>query len=83
MTSLPRDAKTALDLLWHSARIDPTLKAAVEVVSKERERLLMWAIHDFEECCDCLRCLMCGGLGELCEFHAEFEWDGCDCEALE
>ncbi len=80
VVSLYRDATQALDLLWHAARIDPVLKDAVEAVIKERDKLLEWATHSCEQCCDCNFCLQCGGLGVLCEFHADFDKDGCDCE---
>ncbi len=81
--SLYRDATQALDLLLHAARIDPVLKDAVGVVTKEREKLLEWATNDFQRCEDCITCMTCSGLGTLCEFHADFDWDGCDCEAAE
>ena len=81
--SLYREATRALELLWHAARIDPALKNAVDVVSKEREQLLEWARDSFEECSNCIRCLTCNGIGELCEFHEDYEQDGCDCEVVE
>ena len=81
--SLYREARQALDLLWNAARVDPVLQHAVAVVIKEREKLFEWAEDSFEQCPDCVKCLTCNGLGELCEFHEDYEQDGCDCEVVE